>query len=71
MLFINDKCKCLHIGQANAKTNYFMNSTVLLSTGREKDVGVTVSSDMKVSEQCTVVLQQGKETRYWAGSEGI
>ena len=39
MLFNNDKCKCLHIGQANAKTNYMMNITVLLSTKREKDVG--------------------------------
>ena len=35
MLFSNDKCKCLHIGQANAKTNYLMNNTVLLSTERE------------------------------------
>ena len=50
MLFSKDKCKCLHIGQANAKKNYLMNNTVLLSTEREKDVGV-------------VVLQQGKETR--------
>ena len=48
MLFNKDKCKCLHIGQANAKNNYLMNNTVLLSTEREKDVGVVVSSDMKV-----------------------
>ena len=34
-----EKCKCLHIGQANAKMNYLMNNTVLLSTEREKDVG--------------------------------
>ena len=30
MLFNKDKCKCLHIGQANAKKNYLMNNTVLL-----------------------------------------
>ena len=35
MLFNKDKCKYLHIGQANAKTNYLMNNTVLLSTERE------------------------------------
>ena len=28
MLFNKDKCKCLHIGQANAKNNYLMNNTV-------------------------------------------
>ena len=59
MLFNNDKCKCLHIGQSNAKTNYLMNSTVLLSTEREKDVGVIVSSDMKVSEQGSIAARQG------------
>ena len=61
MLFNNDKCKCLHIGQANAKTNYLMNNTVLLSTEREKDVGVVVSSDMKVSEQCGIAVRKGNQ----------
>ena len=36
MLFNNDKCKYLHIGQANVEMNYLMNKTVLLSTEREK-----------------------------------
>ena len=31
MLFNNDKCKCLHIGQANAKTNYLMNNSVTVN----------------------------------------
>ena len=53
-----DQCRCLHIGQANAKTNYLMNNTVLLSTEREKDVGVIVSSDMKVSEQCGIAARK-------------
>ena len=61
MLFSNDKCKCLHIGQANAKTNYLMNNTVLLSTEREKYVGVIVSSHMKVSEQCGIAAKKGNQ----------
>ena len=61
MLFNKDKCKCLHIGQANAKHNYLMNNTVLLSTEREKDVGVVVSSDMKVSEQCGIAARKGNQ----------
>ena len=59
MLFNKDKCKCRHMGQANAKKNYLMNNTVLLSTEREKDVGVVVSSDMKVSEQCGIAARKG------------
>ena len=61
MLFNKDKCKCLHIGQASAKNNYLMNNTVLLSTEREKDVGVVVSSDMKVSEQCGIAARKGNQ----------
>ena len=61
MLFNKDKCKCLHIGQANAKKNYLMNKTVLLSTEREKDVGVVLSSDMKVSEQCSIAARKGTQ----------
>ena len=57
MLLNNDKCKCLHIGQADAKTNYLVNNTVLLSTEREKDV----SSDMKVSEQCGIAAKKGNQ----------
>ena len=59
MLFNNEKCKCLHIGQANAHTNYLMKNTVLLSTEREKDVEVFASSDIKVSEQCGIAARKG------------
>ena len=61
MLFNKDKCKYLHIGQANATKNYLMINTVLLSTEREKDVGVVVSSDMKVSEQCGIAARKGNQ----------
>ena len=40
---------------------YLMNNTVLLSTEREKDVGVIVSSDMKVSEQCGITARKGNQ----------
>ena len=59
MLFNKDKCKCLHIGQANAKKNYPL--AVLLSTERDKDVWVVVSSDMKVSEQCGIAARKGNQ----------
>ena len=50
MLFNNDKCKCQHIGQANAK-----------ATEREKDLGIIVSTDMKVSEQCGIAARKGNQ----------
>ena len=50
-----------HIGQANAKTNYLMNNTVLLSTEMETYVVVIVSSYMKVSEQCGIAARKGNQ----------
>ena len=38
-----------------------MNNTVLLSTEMKKDVGVVVSSDMKVSEQCGIAGRKGNQ----------
>ena len=43
------KCKCLHTGHGNLDVNYKMGDTVL-GTVKEKDLGVTLSADMKVSE---------------------
>ena len=37
---------------------YKMGDTVLSRTTQEKDLGVTFSTDMKVSEQCGIVLQK-------------
>ena len=38
-----------------------MNSTVLFSAEREKDIWVIVSSDMKVSEQCGIAARKGNQ----------
>ena len=54
MLFNQSKCKCLHIGRANGKEPYEMHNTVLLKTSKEKDLGMTISADWKVSEQCGI-----------------
>ena len=41
---------CLHTGHGNLDVNYEMGDTVLGTTIKEKDSGVTISADMKVSE---------------------
>ena len=60
MLFNFGKCKCLHTGHGNLDVNYKMGDTVL-GTVKEKDLGVTISADMKVSEQCGIAASKGNQ----------
>ena len=61
MLFNFGKCKCLHTGHGNLNVNYKMADTVLGTTVKEKDLGVTISADMKVSEQCGIAASKGNQ----------
>ena len=54
MLFNFGKCKCLHTGHGNEDAQYTMGGTVLNTTLNEKDLGLTISAEMKVSEQCEI-----------------
>ena len=58
MLFNFGKCKCLHTGHGNLNVNYKMGDTVLGTTVKEKDLGVTISADTKVSEQCGIAASK-------------
>ena len=55
--------KCLHTGHNNldVPVNYKMGDTVLGTTVKEKDLGVTISADMKVSEQCGIAASKGNQ----------
>ena len=59
MLFNYGKCKCLHTGHGNEDAQYTMGDTVLNTTVKEKDLGLTISADMKVSEQCAIAAAKG------------
>ena len=61
MLFNFGKCKCLHTGHRNLNVNYRMGDTVLGTTVKEKDLGGTISADMKVSEQCGIAASKGNQ----------
>ena len=61
MLFNFGKCKCLHTGHRNLNVNYKMGDTVLGTTVKEKDLGVTISADMNVSEQCGIAASKGNQ----------
>ena len=58
MLF---KCKCLHTGHRKEDAHYTMDDTVLNTTVKEKDLGLTISADMKVSEQCAIAAAKGTQ----------
>ena len=53
------KCKCINIGHENMDEEYKMGDAVLGRTTQEKDLGVTFSADMKVSEQCGIAASKG------------
>ena len=61
MLFNVGKCKCLHTGPGNTSMNYEMGGTILSKTGKEKDIGVTMNANMKVSEQCRIAASKGNQ----------
>ena len=61
MLLNFGKCKCLHTGQGNLNINYNMGDTVVGTTVKEKDLGITISADMKVLEQCGIAASRGNE----------
>ena len=56
------KCKCPDTGHGNEDAQYTVGGTVLNATVKEKDSGLTINADMKVSEQCG--LQQRRETKF-------
>ena len=55
------KCKCLHTGPGNTGMNYEMGGTILSKTVKEKDLGVTMNANMKVSEQCRIAASKGNQ----------
>ena len=60
-MFNFGKCKCLHTGHGNLDVNYNMGNTVLGTIVKEKDLGVTISTDMKVSKQCGIAASKGNK----------
>ena len=58
MLLNFGKCKCIHIGHGNVDEEYKMGDAVLDRTTQEKNLGVTFSTDLKVSEQCGIAASK-------------
>jgi len=61
MLFNFGKCKCLHTGHGIEDVQYTISGTVLITTLKEKVLGLTISAEMKVSEQCGIAAAKGNQ----------
>ena len=59
MLFNFGKCKCLHTCHGNEDAHYTTGSTVLIITVMDIYLELTISADMKVSEQCGIAAAMG------------
>ena len=55
------KCKCLHTGHGNLDVDYKMGDPVLGTTVNEQDLGVAISDDITVSEQCGIAASNGNQ----------
>ena len=55
------KCKCLHTGTGNTGMNYEMGGTIQSKTLTEKDLGVSMNANMKVSEECRIAASKGNQ----------
>ena len=53
MLFNVEKCIIMHIRRSNKVYNYSLDGSILKEVAVEKDLGVMISKDLKVSHQCS------------------
>ena len=82
MPFNIDKCKVLHVGFNNIKEKYVLDGCDLSAVSDEKDLGVIVSSDLKMSKQCKKASSTANKVlgminrtittkKSWNGYEGL
>ena len=60
-LFNVGKCQCLHTGPGNTGMNCETGGTIPSKTARGKYLGVTMNSNMKVSERCIIAAFKGNQ----------
>jgi hypothetical protein len=52
MRFNVGKCKVMHIGRNNLKSDYVMDGAILVKTSEERDLGVIVTDKLKPATEC-------------------
>ena len=67
MAYNVSKCKVMHIGSNNNRTNYSMNGTEIPKVSKEKDLGVTISNDLKPTNHCSDVVKTANKLTGFIG----
>ena len=57
MLFNVNKCKVMHFRKHNAHYDYTLNNKSPVKVTEERDLGIVISGDLKVSQQCSHALR--------------
>ena len=53
----------MHIGKTQVQHPYYMNSWQLEVVDKEKDLGIIITNDLKVLQQCQLAVS--KASRIW------
>jgi len=59
--FNTDKCKVIHYGKGSISFKYSMHGKLLDDVSSEKDLGVTFSKDLKVTQQCEEAYKKASQ----------
>ena len=55
MEFNTDKCNVMHMGNKNPQNVYYMGQSPIKESNVEKDLGVIITTNLKVTQQCVAV----------------
>jgi len=66
MRFNVSKCKVMHIGSNNAGASYYMNGQLLDQMLMHKDLGVIVTCNVKIAEQCSHAYIKANKSWDWS-----
>ena len=58
MMFNVSKCKVMHIGKKNIQNHYVMNNHKLDKVQEERDLGIMITQDLKVTQQCQLAYNK-------------
>ncbi len=61
MSFNENKCKVMHIGYQNEIAKYILQNTRLKNVVSKVDLGVTISNNLKLGQQCSEVINKASK----------
>ncbi len=56
------KCKVMHLGSRNSKTEYTMDRTNLSNVTKDKDLGVLINKELKFHDNISSAMSKANQT---------